>query len=124
MFIGSTIKRMRLARGMSQVDLEHASGLSGGSISRIERDEQSYTNETISQIANALEVPVHMLFSEEGENERELPLTRQQQEWLRVLDGLTMSQAAKFMVEIEAQRQANEQILRELASGFLTQKPR
>lgn len=124
MFIGSTIKRTRLARGMSQVDLEHASGLSGGSISRIERDEQSYTNETISQIANALAVPVHMLFSEGGENEQELPLTRQQKEWLSVLDGLTMSQAAKFMTEIEAQRQANDQILRELASGFLTQKAR
>lgn len=54
---GEIIKEKRLAKGWSQIDLAEKSGISQGSISRIENSDQSnLTEETKNSLLNALEL--------------------------------------------------------------------
>ncbi|PHM42376.1 XRE family transcriptional regulator [Xenorhabdus szentirmaii] len=69
MKIGSQIRKLRKAKGMTILELANAINSDVGNISRLERNKQGYTNSTISKIAEALEVKVADLFTESNENE-------------------------------------------------------
>lgn len=61
--LGAAIKRVRLARGLTQVQLAEASGLSkgGNSIALIEQGRRFVSVDTLNALANALHVPAACL---------------------------------------------------------------
>ncbi|MDC9591600.1 S24 family peptidase [Xenorhabdus sp. XENO-10] len=68
MKIGSRIRSLRKAKGMTILELATAINSDVGNISRLERDKQGYTDTTISKISGALGVTVADLFVEEKDN--------------------------------------------------------
>jgi transcriptional regulator with XRE-family HTH domain len=54
--LGSTIKRLRLDRGLTQEDLAHSAGVTTGTLSRTESGETSPSWRTVQRIATALGV--------------------------------------------------------------------
>lgn len=68
MSIGETVRMLRLAKGMNQVELAKASGLSAPTISRIENGKiKQVKSEALKQLAEALGVSVDDLI---GQTER------------------------------------------------------
>ncbi|HEX4131059.1 MAG TPA: helix-turn-helix transcriptional regulator [Pirellulales bacterium] len=61
--LGAAIKRVRLARGLTQVQLAEAAGLSkgGNSIALIEQGRRFVSVDTLNALADALEVPAACL---------------------------------------------------------------
>lgn len=61
--LGAAIKRVRLARGLTQVQLAEAAGLSkgGNSIALIEQGKRFVSVDTLDLLAEALDVPVACL---------------------------------------------------------------
>lgn len=72
---GSTIGRLRVARGLSQEKLAHLSGLHATTISAIERGKMSVTLETLEGLAGGLDISSWELvrLAATGEAETELP---------------------------------------------------
>lgn len=92
-------------------------GLGRGTVDRLRKAEVSARLETVEALAKGFGVSsCYLLTDHLTPSPGHQPIC--------ALDGLTKAQAAKFMTEIQAQRHANEEILEELASGFLTQKLR
>jgi transcriptional regulator with XRE-family HTH domain len=60
------VRRLRIARQMSQEDLAHAANLSQDQISEIENAKHSTTLDNIQRLAFALGVTVAELLNEEG----------------------------------------------------------
>jgi transcriptional regulator with XRE-family HTH domain len=56
------VKRIRKARGLSQVDLAEMVGVTQGLISKIERGDANPTLDVILRLANALQVSPALLF--------------------------------------------------------------
>jgi transcriptional regulator with XRE-family HTH domain len=54
--ISQAVKQFRVSRGVSQLELEISTGLSFGSVSRIENSRINPTKETLYKIATALEL--------------------------------------------------------------------
>ncbi|MFP3852942.1 MAG: cupin domain-containing protein [Anaerolineales bacterium] len=65
--VGSRIRELRSRQNLSMRALAEASGLSTNAISKIERSETSPTVSSLRMIANALEVPITTLFTDEKE---------------------------------------------------------
>lgn len=65
--IGRRIKKLRLERNMTQQALADASGLTKGYLSKIENSTTAPPVSTLINIAKALNVGIHLLFSEGGE---------------------------------------------------------
>ena len=61
--LGAAVKRVRLARGMTQVELAEAAGLSkgGNSIALIEQGKRFVSVDTLNALADALDVPAACL---------------------------------------------------------------
>jgi transcriptional regulator with XRE-family HTH domain len=68
MLIGQRIRNLRTQKGLSQGDIEKASGRLRCYISRVEHGYTVPSLETLERFANALEVPLHRLFSNGQEN--------------------------------------------------------
>lgn len=64
MKLGQRIKEIRLANDMTMTDVENRAGLKVGNISRIEKGAQWVSEDTLYAIANALNVPVATLFTD------------------------------------------------------------
>ncbi|MGH9406444.1 MAG: helix-turn-helix domain-containing protein [Terriglobia bacterium] len=62
MLIGDRIRRLRELKGMSQGDIEKASGLLRCYISRVEHGHTVPSLETLERFAAALDVPLYRLF--------------------------------------------------------------
>ena len=62
MLIGEKLRQLREQRGLSQGDVEKASGLLRGYISRVENGHTVPTLETLERFAVALDVPLYRLF--------------------------------------------------------------
>lgn len=60
---GKNIRRLRLERGMRLEDLAEKLGTDTGNVSRLERELQGYTSETLKAAATALGVSVAELFT-------------------------------------------------------------
>ena len=70
--IGLKIRQMREEKGLTQGDIENASGLLRGYISRVENGHTVPAIETLEKLARALEVPLYQLFYD-GEEPPKLP---------------------------------------------------
>jgi transcriptional regulator with XRE-family HTH domain len=69
--IGNRIREIRVAKKLSQGDLEHRSGLLRAYVSRVENNHTTPSVETIHKFARALEVPTYALFLEDGRPARD-----------------------------------------------------
>jgi transcriptional regulator with XRE-family HTH domain len=76
MNIGETIRKFRLQKGMSQGDIEKRTGLLRCYLSRVENGHTVPSLDTLSKIAESLEIPLSQFFSEapgDGANGKSLP---------------------------------------------------
>ena len=60
--VGMNIRVARIKRGISQEGLADMAGLARSTMGIVERGEQSPSIQTISKVANALEIDLHKLF--------------------------------------------------------------
>jgi transcriptional regulator with XRE-family HTH domain len=87
MKIGMMIRGYRLQKGMSQGDIEKRTGLLRCYLSRVENGHTVPSLDTLSKIANALDVPLAQFFSD-GTLDRELDTHRLNDEELRFLNQI------------------------------------
>jgi transcriptional regulator with XRE-family HTH domain len=76
MNIGETIRKFRLQKGMSQGDIEKRTGLLRCYLSRVENGHTVPSLETLSKIAESMEIPLANFFTEapaEHSNGKNLP---------------------------------------------------
>lgn len=64
--VGKRLREARLQQGLTQVDLEKATGLLRSHISRIETGRRLPSLETLSRLAGALNLPLTALFQEDS----------------------------------------------------------
>jgi transcriptional regulator with XRE-family HTH domain len=82
MNIGETIRNLRLQKGMSQGDIEKRTGLLRCYLSRVENGHTVPSLETLSKIANSLEIPLGQFFAdnpEDGASNKALPQLSEEQ---------------------------------------------
>ncbi len=84
MKIGETIRAFRLQRSLSQGDIEKRTGLLRCYLSRVENGHTIPSLDTLTKIAQALEIPLAHFFAETA-TERTLPAQRVSDEELRFL---------------------------------------
>ena len=65
MGIGAKLRELRIARNLSQGDIEKRTGLLRAYTSRVEHGHTVPTVETLEKYAHALEIPLYRLFTEE-----------------------------------------------------------
>src|SRR5579871_3140997 len=68
MNIGETIRNFRLQKGMSQGDIEKRTGLLRCYLSRVENGHTIPSLDTLSKIANAMDLPLGQFFTEHLSN--------------------------------------------------------
>ena len=66
MTLGTNIRRIRKARGLTINEMAARIDSDVGNLSRLERDQQGYSDTLLKKIAGAIEVTVADLFVEEG----------------------------------------------------------
>jgi transcriptional regulator with XRE-family HTH domain len=66
MKIGTTIRAHRLQKGLSQGDIEKKTGLLRCYLSRVENGHTVPSLDTLSKIAQALDLPISQFFSEDS----------------------------------------------------------
>src|SRR6201986_2083760 len=84
MKIGVTIRGYRLQKGLSQGDIEKRTGLLRCYLSRVENGHTVPSLDTLSKIAQALDVPISQFFAEDSLN-RDLHAQKLSDEALRFL---------------------------------------
>ncbi len=67
MLIGSRLRELRESKGLSQGDIENATGLLRCYISRVENGHTVPSLETLERFASALDIPLYELFYSGGE---------------------------------------------------------
>jgi len=67
MRIAARIKRIRLERSVSREAVEAEAGLAKGLVARLEKGREVPTLEMLDSLADALDVPVHRFFYDDGE---------------------------------------------------------
>ena len=70
MKIGTTIRALRLQKGLSQGDIEKKTALLRCYLSRVENGHTVPSLETLSKIANALDVPISQFFADDSLNKQ------------------------------------------------------
>ena len=60
--VGQRLREVRLQQGLTQADLEKATGLLRSHVSRIETGRRMPSVETLERLAAALKTPLHVLF--------------------------------------------------------------
>lgn len=68
MMLATQIRLWRLAKKLSQTDIENRTGLKRCYVSRIENDRATPSLETIHKFAGAFEIPTYQLFLGEGDS--------------------------------------------------------
>jgi len=84
MKIGTTIRAHRLQKGLSQGDIEKKTGLLRCYLSRVENGHTVPSLDTLSKIANALDLPIAQFFTDDSAG-RQLNTQRLSDEELRFL---------------------------------------
>lgn len=97
MFIGAWLRQLREERRLSQADIEKATGLLRGYISRVENGRTVPSLETLERLAAALDVPLYQLFYTNGERPAARRLTARK-ELAEVMDGASVEQ--RFLVRL------------------------
>lgn len=62
--LGTTLRRLRLARGLKLTDMAYTVGIDPANLSRLERGKQGYSHALLETIAHALGVRLSELFRE------------------------------------------------------------
>ncbi|HWQ94637.1 MAG TPA: helix-turn-helix domain-containing protein [Gammaproteobacteria bacterium] len=62
--LGSTLRRLRLARGLTLADIAYAAGTDPANISRLERGMQGYSDQLLTAIADTFGMRMWELFKE------------------------------------------------------------
>jgi transcriptional regulator with XRE-family HTH domain len=101
MLIGARLRQLRDSKGMSQGDIEKATGLLRCYISRVENGHTVPSLDTLERFATALDVPVYRLFYE-GEDSPQTPnlSPRQTLEELAQEEGKAGSDA-RFLLRLK-----------------------
>lgn len=71
MLVGDRIRQIRVAKKLSQGDIERRAGLLRAYVSRVENNHTTPSVETMHKFARALKVPTYALFLEDGRPARE-----------------------------------------------------
>ena len=82
--IGATIRAYRLQKGMSQGDIEKKTGLLRCYLSRVENGHTVPSLDTLSKIAQALDLPISQFFADESMG-KQFPTQKLSDEELRFL---------------------------------------
>jgi transcriptional regulator with XRE-family HTH domain len=98
MFIGGRLRKVRQQKGLSQGDLEKASGLLRCYISRVENGHTLPSIETLEKFAAALDVPLYELFYE---GEGPLQLTDRQALWELAHEPGAEQAEARFLLRVK-----------------------
>jgi len=119
MVIGTRLRNLRIERDFSQADLGTRTGLLQCYISRIEQGHTVPSLETLEKFAQALSVPLHQLFYDEGGSLPTPHLTpRSSLEELPEADGTTAKEA-RFLLQLKKlvgkMARSNRQLLLEVA---------
>ncbi|HEV2061682.1 MAG TPA: helix-turn-helix transcriptional regulator [Solirubrobacteraceae bacterium] len=67
--LGRAVRDLRAARGVSQEDLAHLSGMHRTYVGGIERGERNVSYENLKRLAQALEVPASQLLARAEQHE-------------------------------------------------------
>ena len=101
MLIGSRLRQLRAEKGLSQGDIENATGLLRCYISRVENGHTIPSLETLERFAAVLDIPLYQLFYEGGEAPATPNLTpRSTLEELAEEGGKT-GQDARFLLKLK-----------------------
>lgn len=112
--LARSVEFFRKARGLNQGDLERLAGFSNGQVSRIESCSQWVADDKLEALANALTVPVHVLFMSELDSSMQQPsLSPANLRIAALLDRLTTSQRLRLQKQIEEMVQENEDVIKE-----------
>jgi len=87
MKIGTTIRSFRLQKGLSQGDIEKKTGLLRCYLSRVENGHTVPSLDTLSKIAQALDLPIAQFFAEDA-LDRQLNTQKLSDEELRFLSQI------------------------------------
>jgi transcriptional regulator with XRE-family HTH domain len=94
MNIGETIRNYRLQKGMSQGDIEKRTGLLRCYLSRVENGHTIPSLDTLSKIANAMELPLGQFFADhfsKGSAKNLPPLTEDEVRFLTQIRRYAMN---------------------------------
>ncbi len=83
MIIGKRLRRLREEKGLSQADVEKATGLLSSYISRVEQGRTMPSLEALEKLAAALEMPLFQLFYEGDDPPPLTNLSRREAEPIR-----------------------------------------
>jgi transcriptional regulator with XRE-family HTH domain len=87
MKIGTTIRAFRLQKGLSQGDIEKKTGLLRCYLSRVENGHTVPSLDTLSKIAQALDIPIAQFFADDSLS-RQLNMQKLSDDELRFLNQL------------------------------------
>ncbi len=102
MLIGLRIRQLRQQKGLSQGDLEDATGLMRCYISRVENGHTVPSLETLERFANALEIPLYRLFyAEDGAPPTPNLTPRAPLEELAIEEGRHGNNEVRFLLKLK-----------------------
>ena len=88
MNIGATIRDYRLQRTLSQGDIEKRTGLLRCYLSRVENGHTVPSLETLTKIAQALDIPLAQFFAEQAKGGQALPSSKVSDDELQFLSQI------------------------------------
>ena len=104
-----TVKRIRTMRGMNQVDLAKASGVSQNTISEIETGRREARPATLGKLAKALNVEIAAFFEEEDSSPKDRA-PGSPREWLRALNARLLSLTEEELAAVFAALYSDESV--------------
>lgn len=72
--VGENLRKIRISKGLTQEEVALRSGLSQGYINQLESGKRTFTQKSLEQIAEALNIPIIDFFKREFKKEEEKPL--------------------------------------------------
>ncbi|MDR5612406.1 MAG: helix-turn-helix domain-containing protein [Arsenophonus sp.] len=122
MSVGTRIRELRKKKGMTILQLATAINSDVGNISRLERNKQGYSENTLLKIASALGVQIADLFLDSNEasnslhknNRKYINLKEDQIELLELYDSLPEEEAKRFIKEMRDRKTHYDIIFNEM----------
>ncbi|MEX9872123.1 helix-turn-helix domain-containing protein [Providencia rettgeri] len=127
MKIGTRIREIRKSKGMTILQLATAINSDVGNISRLERNQQGFSEAMLSKIATALDVTIADLFTEQDkwESTRQAErldidlnngkkLRKDEIELLKIYNDLPLDEARHFLEEMKAKKSHYDAIFEEM----------
>ena len=115
MGIGAKLRELRIAKNLSQGDIEKRTGLLRAYTSRVEHGHTVPTVETLEKYASALEVPLYRLFTDE-ESVAKPKLPRSDDSWGR--RGKERGELRKLAKALSRLDERDRKLLLSMAQGM------